>query len=144
MSEKKKFAEFAPPVRTVSIRGKEYPLREMSLAEKIRVIGPVAERINEALSAVSVKRREDGGIGFETPENLSLHDLKVDQIIMGSLAALPEILTLSVPGFKDWDELSESETREPLQEVITVNDFAGFVSNFISLGARVIRLQARS
>ena len=55
-----------------------------------------------------------------------------------------EILALSVPDFEDWDNLSESETREPLAEVMEINDFAGFVVNFISLAGKAIRLPKAS
>ena len=140
MSESKQFSEFAPGKRTVKIRGQDYALREMSLAEKIRVVGPIAEKLNETIKAIGLKKTGKGGVGLDIPERFSLGDLNIDQVLMGSIAALPEILKLSVPDFKDWDNLSESETREPLVAVMEINDFWGFVVNFISLAGRAIRL----
>ena len=137
--ESKQFEEFAPEKRTVKIRGQEYPLREMSLAEKIRVVGPVAEKLNEAIKAIGLKKTDKGGVGLDIPERFSLGDLNIDRMLMGSIEALPEILKLSVPDFTDWDSLSESETREPLIAVMEINDFWGFALNFISLAGRLIR-----
>ena len=140
MSENKQFSEFAPEKRTVTIRGKEYALRELSLAQKIRVVGPVAEFINDMVSHVFIRKDGSGGIKIEVPDTLSIADLKVEKVLTSSAEALPEILALSVPDFKEWDNLSESETRQPLAEVMEVNDFAGFVVNFISLAGKAIRL----
>ena len=144
MSENKQFSEFATEKRKVTIRGQEYALREMSLAQKIRVVGPVAEFINEMVRNIFLRKDGNGGIKIEVPDTLSIADLKVDMILMSSAGALPEILALSVPDFKDWDDLSESETRQPLVEVMEVNDFAGFVVNFISLAGKAIRLPKAS
>ena len=140
MSESKQFSEFVPEKRTVKIRGQDYALREMSLAEKIRVVGPIGEFINEMVSHVFIRKDGSGGIKVEIPDTLSVAELKVDKALMTSANALPEILALSVPDFKDWDNLSESETREPLATVMEINDFAGFVINFISLAGKAIRL----
>ena len=144
MSDNKQFSEFAPEKRTVKIRGKEYALRELSLAEKIRVVGPIGEFINEMVSHVFIRKDGSGGIKVEIPDTISVAELKVDKALMSSANALPEILALSVPDFKDWDNLSESETREPLTAVMEVNDFAGFVVNFISLAGKAIRLPRQS
>ena len=139
MSESKQFSEFVPEKRTVKIRGQDYALREMSLAEKIRVVGPIGEFINEMVSHVFIRKDGSGGIKVEIPDTLSVAELKVDKVLMSSANALPEILALSVPDFKDWGNLSESETREPLATVMEINDFAGFVINFISLAGKAIR-----
>ena len=144
MSENRQFSEFAPEKRTVKIRGQEYVLRELSLAEKIRVVGPIGEFINEMVSHVFIRKDGSGGIKVEIPDTLSVAELKVDKALMSSANALPEILAMSVPDFKDWDNLSESETREPLTAVMEVNDFAGFVVNFISLAGKAIRLPRQS
>ena len=144
MSDNKQFSEFAPEKRTVKIRGQEYVLRELSLAEKIRVVGPIGEFINEIVSHVFIRKDGSGGIKVEIPDTLSVAELKVDKALMSSANALPEILAMSVPDFKDWDNLSESETREPLTAVMEVNDFAGFVVNFISLAGKAIRLPRQS
>ena len=143
MSEKvtgsRRFEEFAPAEKFVTIRGKDYKLREMSLAEKIRVAGPIAEKLNEAIKAIGLKKTGKGGISLDIPERFSLGDLNIDHVLMGSIEALPEILRLSIPDFTEWDGLSESETREPLIAVMEINDFWGFVLNFISLAGRLIR-----
>ena len=144
MSDNKQFSEFAPEKRTVKIRGQEYVLRELSLAEKIRVVGPIGEFINEMVSHVFIRKDGSGGIKVEIPDTISVAELKVDKALMSSANALPEILAMSVPDFKDWDNLSESETREPLTAVMEVNDFAGFVVNFISLAGKAIRLPRQS
>ena len=144
MSENRQFSEFAPEKRTVTIRGQKYALRELSLAQKIRVVGPVAEFINEIVRNVFIRKDGSGGVKVEVPDNLSVAELKVDKVLISSANALPEILALSVPDFKDWDNLSESETREPLSEVMEINDFAGFVVNFISLAGKAIRLPKAS
>lgn len=116
-SKKKQFEEFAPPERTVSIRGTEYRLREMSLAEKIRVLGPLAEGV--------AKNMSQDGDGFASDV----------QFFVGASSALPEVLALSVPDFRDWDSLGESETREAIREAVAINDFFGFMRNFTeSLG----------
>lgn len=115
------FSEFAPPERFVSIRGKDYRLREMSLAEKIRLMGPIAESI---VRNVDFSKAGDG-------------DRTADiQLFLCMGEALPEVLSLSVPDFKDWDALGESETRAAVREVIAINDFFGFTRNFTeSLGS---------
>ena len=77
-------------------------------------------------------------IGRSSSE-VSLADLNVDKIILNALDILPELLTLSIPDFKDWDNLPESKTREALGKVLEVNDFKGFVVNFISSAAKIIR-----
>ena len=136
MSDKKQFTEFVPEEHVVTIRGVEYKVREMSLAEKIRIMGPLAEI---ALKSVAVKRT-DRGIELDFPERFNLSEMNVDRILMGSAAALPEILKLSVPDFPDWDALPERESREPLLKVMEVNDFLGFALNFISAAGRAMTL----
>ena len=111
----KQFAEFAPPERFVSIRGADYRLREMTLAEKIRVLGPMAESVAKN---VDFKKAGEGDMASEV------------QLFVSIGAALPEVLALSVPDFKDWEELGESETREAVRAVFEVNDFFGFTRNF--------------
>lgn len=138
MSDKKQgkqFKEFAPEIKSVTIRGHEYKLREMSLAEKIRVLGPIAEII---LKNIAIKRPDGKGFEFDIPERFNLSELNVDQMLMTSTDALPEILKLSVPDFADWDNLPESETREPLLRVMEANDFLGFALNFISVAGKAM------
>ena len=69
---------------------------------------------------------------------MTLGDLGIGRLLMMSMDALPEILRLSVPSFEGWDDLSESETRDVLDEAMELNDFGGFVRNFISLGTRAL------
>lgn len=126
--DKKKFSEFAPEIRNVTIRGKEYKVREMSLAEKIKTLGPVAESIAKN---VDFKAANEGMDEFEA--NIKMF------LCIGEV--LPEILSMCVPDFKDWDDLSESETREPLRTVIEVNDFVGFIRNFTDILGRAMSLQ---
>ena len=144
MSEKKQFGEFVPEKRTVMIRGQEYPLREMSLSEKIEVLEPIAEALNEAVKVIGLKRSEGGGgFGIDVPEKFSLADLQIERVLLGSASRLQTILSKSIPNFTDWDNLPESQTREPLKAAIEVNDFLGFLLNFIHLGASAIRLLTR-
>ena len=140
MSDKKQFEEFVPEKRTVTIRGQAYPLREMSLSEKIKVLGPIAEALHEAVRVIGLKRSESGGgFGIDVPEKFSLADLQIETVLMRSALTLQSILEKSIPDFTDWDSLPESETREPLKAAIEVNDFLGFLLNFIHLGASAIR-----
>lgn len=144
MDEKKQFGEFVPEKRTVMIRGQEYPLREMSLSEKIEMLGPIAEALNEAVKVIGLKRSEGGGgFGIDVPEKFSLADLQIETVLMRSARTLKAILEKSIPDFTDWDNLPESQTREPLKAAVEVNDFLGFLLNFIHLGARAIRSRTR-
>ena len=85
------------------------------------------------------KKADSGSISFNFIDEISLAELNVDKIIMNTLEVLPELLALSIPDFKDWDNLPESETREALGKVLEVNDFKGFVINFIFSAAKIIR-----
>lgn len=144
MDEKKQFGEFVPEKRTVTIRGQEYPIREMSLSEKIDVLGPIAEALNEAVKVIGLKRSESGGgFGIDVPERFSLADLQIEAVVIRSAKTLKAILEKSIPDFTDWDSLPESQTREPLKAAIEVNDFLGFLLNFIHLGASAIRSRTR-
>ena len=142
-NKEQKFKEFIDKKQTVQIRGQEYSIRELSLAQKIKVLGHVSELINDVVKNIFIKKDGNGGIKIEIPDNLSAADLNIERILMNSINALPEILALSVPDFKDWDNLSESDTREPLLLAMKINDFAGFAANFISLAGNAIRLQRR-
>ena len=144
MSEGKRYEEFVPEKRTVTIRGQEYSLREMSLSEKIKVLGPIAEALNEAVKVIGLKRADAGsGFGIDVPEKFSLADLQIETILMRSALTLQTILEKSIPDFTDWDALPESETRGPLKVAVEINDFLGFLLNFIHLGARAIRSRTR-
>lgn len=144
MGDTKQFEEFVPEKRTVTIRGQEYLLREMSLSEKIDVLGPIAEALNEAVKVIGLKRSEGGGgFGLDVPERFSLSDLQIEAVVTRSAKTLKAILEKSIPDFADWDNLPESQTREPLKAAVEVNDFLGFLLNFIHLGASAIRSLTR-
>lgn len=144
MGDKKQFEEFVPEKRTVTIRGQEYTIREMSLSEKIDVLGPIAEALNEAVKVIGLKRSEGGGgFGLDVPERFSLSDLQIEAVVIRSAKTLKAILEKSIPDFTDWDNLPESQTREPLKAAVEVNDFLGFLLNFIHLGASAIRSLTR-
>nr|DAY45227.1 MAG TPA: hypothetical protein [Caudoviricetes sp.] len=144
MGDTKQFEEFVPEKRTVTIRGQEYLLREMSLSEKIDVLGPIAEALSEAVKVIGLKRSEGGGgFGIDVPERFSLSDLQIEAVVIRSAKTLKAILEKSIPDFTDWDNLPESQTREPLKAAVEVNDFLGFLLNFIHLGASAIRSLTR-
>lgn len=144
MGDTKQFEEFVPEKRTVTIRGQEYTIREMSLSEKIDVLGPIAEALNEAVKVIGLKRSEGGGgFGLDVPERFSLSDLQIEAVVTRSAKTLKAILEKSIPDFADWDNLPESQTREPLKAAVEVNDFLGFLLNFIHLGASAIRSLTR-
>lgn len=144
MGNTKQFEEFVPEKRTVTIRGQEYLLREMSLSEKIDVLGPIAEALSEAVKVIGLKRSEGGGgFGIDVPERFSLSDLQIEAVVIRSAKTLKAILEKSIPDFADWDNLPESQTREPLKAAVEVNDFLGFLLNFIHLGASAIRSLTR-
>ena len=126
--------------QTVTIQGKEYKLREMSLAEKIKILDVVGDFIKDITKHAFFKKVE----GSSTPkffldDEIGLDALNIDKIILSSVQALPEILKLSVPDFTDWQNLPESQSREILKDVLEINDFKGFIANFISLATAIIR-----
>ena len=85
MGDTKQFEEFVPEKRTVTIRGQEHLLREMSLSEKIDVLGPIAETLSEAVKVIGLKRSEGGGgFGIDVPERFSLSDLQIEAVVIRS------------------------------------------------------------
>ena len=122
-----------------SIQGKEYTLRELSLAEKINIIGGLGDFIKDIAKNAFFKKSDDGGITLNFIDEISLAELNVDKIILGAVNILPELLKLSVPDFTDWDNLPESEARSVLLKAIEIQDFKGFIINFFSLGTAIIR-----
>ena len=131
--------EFIEKDVKVKISGKEYQVRELSLAQKIKIVGGISEFIRDIAKNAFFKKSNDGSISFNLIDEISLADLNIDKIILNALDILPELLVLSIPDFKDWDKLPESQTREALGKVMEVNDFKGFVVNFISSAAKIIR-----
>ena len=123
----------------VEISGESYEVRELTLSEKIKLIGPLGEILKKIAGNAFFRKSESGSIIFDWNDEVSLAELNIDQIILGTIGALPELLKLSIPEFTDWENLPESETREILPVVLKVNDFKGFIINFFSLGTTIIR-----
>ena len=131
--------EFIQENFSVEIQGKEYKLRELSLAQKIKFLNPISSLIQDLAKHVFFKKTDEGKISFNFFDEVSLAELNIDKIILGSIEIIPEILAMSIPDFQAWDNLPESQTREILSKIIEINDFKGFIANFISLAAKVIR-----
>ena len=123
----------------VSIQGKEYTLRELSLAEKINIIGGIGESIKKITQNIFFKKNDDGGLKIDFVDEISFAEIDIDKIILGAVNILPELLKLSVPDFNDWENLPESESRAVLLKAIELQDFKGFIINFFSLGTAIIR-----
>ena len=123
----------------VSIQGKEYTLRELSLSEKIKLLGGIGDFIKDITKNAFFKKNDKGAISFNLIDEISLADLNVDKIILSAVNILPELLKLAVPDFTDWDNLPESESRAVLLKVVEIQDFKGFIVNFISLATTAIR-----
>ena len=124
---------------TVSILGNEYKVRELSLAQKNKLLGSAGELIHKLANNSFFKKNEVGEITFSFVDEISLADLNFDKIILSSIEATPELLRLAIPDFTDWDNLPESASREALLKTIEVQDFMGYISNFFSLGANLFR-----
>lgn len=131
--------EFSKKNVKVKILGEEYEVKELSLAQKIKIVGGIAEFIRDLAKNAFFKKSDDGSISFNFIDEISLAELNVDKIIFNTLEVLPELLALSIPDFKNWDNLPESQSREALGTVLEVNDLKGFIVNFISSAMKVIR-----
>ena len=131
--------EFVREYNTVNIEGRDYNMRELSLAEKINIIGGLGDFIKDIARNAFFRKNDDGGISFNFIDEISLAELNIDKIILSAVNILPELLKLSVPDFNDWDNLPESETRSILLKVVEAQDFKGFIANFFSLGTTIIR-----
>ena len=123
----------------VEIFGKEYPVKELSLAQKIKILGSVGDFIKNIAKNAFFKKQQDGSIVFSFIDEISFADLNIDKIILSCFEVLPELLQKSIPDFMDWDNLPESQSREALLKVLEVNDFKGFIVNFISLATKITR-----
>lgn len=123
----------------INIQGNEYQLRELSLAEKINLIGGIGDSIRDIAKNAFFKKNDNGGISFTFTDEISLAELNIDKIILRAVNILPELLKLSVPDFNEWDNLPESETRSILLKVVETQDFKGFISNFFSVGTAIFR-----
>ena len=131
--------EFVREYPTVNIEGKDYNLRELSLSEKNKLIGGLGEFIKDLAKNAFFKKSDDGGISFNFIDEISLAELNIDKIILGTIDILPELLKLAVPDFTDWDNLPESESRAVILKAVEVQDFKGFIANFFSLGMAIFR-----
>ena len=123
---------------SVSINGKDYSVRELSLAEKNKLFRSIGGFIR-SIAANAFFKKKDGGIAFDWIDEVSLADLNIDKIILESVDALPELLRLAIPDFNDWNNLPESASREAVAKAVEVQDFKGYIANFFSLGASLFR-----
>ena len=131
--------DFVREYDTVNIEGKDYNIRELSLAEKNKLVGSIGDFIRDIARNAFFRKNDDGGLSFSFIDEISLADLNIDKIILSAVDILPELLKLSVPDFNDWDNLPESEARVVLLKAIELQDFKGFIINFFSLGTAIIR-----
>lgn len=130
---------FTREYETINIEGKDYNVRELSLAEKNKLLGGIGEFIRNIARNAFFKKSDDGGISFNFIDEISLADLNIDKIILSTLDILPELLKLAIPDFTDWENLPESESRSVLHKAVEVQDFKGYITNFFSLATAVIR-----
>ena len=131
--------EFVHKNVVVSILGKEYAVKELSLAQKNKLLGVVGEFIRDIAGNAFFRKDDTGGLHFNFADEVSLAELNIDRIILSSIDATPELLRLSIPDFKDWDNLPESASREALLVSIQTQDFKGYIGNFISASTNLIR-----
>ena len=131
--------DFVRETVKVSILGKEYVVKELSLAQKNKLLGVVGEFIRDIADNAFFKKDDTGGLHFNFADEVSLAELNIDRIILSSIDATPELLRLSIPDFKDWDNLPESASREALLKAVEVQDFKGYITNFISAATNLIR-----
>ena len=131
--------EFVREYITVNIEGKDYSLRELSLAEKNKLVGGIGESLRKIANNAFFRKKESGGLSFDWVDEVSLAEINIDKIILSAIDILPELLRLSVPDFNDWDNLPESEARAVLLKAVEAQDFKGYVANFFSLVTAIIR-----
>ena len=124
---------------TVRIRDKEYKVRELSLAQKNKLLGTVGESIRSILNSAFFRKTESGGFTINFIDEVTLAELNIDKIILTSVDATPELLRMAIPGFTDWEDLPESESREALIKAVEVQDFMGYITTFFSAGATIFR-----
>ena len=123
----------------VNIEGKDYDVRELSLAEKNKLLENLKPLIRSLATNAFFKKDGEGHINFVWIDEVSFADLNIDEIILSSVDILPELLKLAVPGFKDWDNLPESESRSVSVKAVALQDFKGYIAHFFSLGTAIIR-----
>lgn len=131
--------EFVQKDIYVNILGKEYAVKELTLAQKNKLLATVGELIKNLAANAFFRKDEAGNFHFNFIDEVSLAELNIDKIILSSIDVTPELLRLSIPDFKDWDNLPESASREALNKAIEVQDFKGYIANFISAATSLIR-----
>ena len=131
--------EFVRKNVIVNILGKEYTVKELTLAQKNKLLGTVGGFIRDIAGNAFFRKDDTGGLHFNFADEVSLAELNIDRIILTSIDATPELLRLSIPDFKDWDNLPESASREALLVSIQTQDFKGYIANFISAATNLIR-----
>ncbi len=124
---------------TVNIAGNDYTVKELTLAQKNKLIAPIGEFIRKLAAHAFFKKNNDGGIRFFFVDEVSLAELDIDKIILSSIDITSQLLTLAIPDFSDWDNLPESMSREALIKACEVQDFKGYIANFFSLATNLIR-----
>ena len=131
--------EFVREDVKVSILGKDYAVRELSLAEKNKLFRSIGGLIRSIAGSAFFRKKDGGGIAFDWVDEVSLAELNFDKIILESVDALPELLRMAVPDFNDWDNIPESVSRQAVLKAVELQDFKGYVANFFSLAASLIR-----
>lgn len=131
--------EFVQDTVTVSILGKDYAVKELTLAQKNKLLAVVGEFIRDIAANAFFRKDDTGGLHFNFADEISLAELNIDKIILTSIDATPELLRLAIPDFKDWDNLPESASREALRKAVKVQDFKGYIANFFSAATNLIR-----
>ena len=131
--------EFVQDTVTVSILGKDYSVKELTLAQKNKLLAVVGEFIRDIAANAFFRKDDTGGLHFNFADEVSLAELNIDRIILSSIDATPELLRLAIPDFKDWDNLPESASREALVKAVEVQDFEGYIANFIPVWKAIIR-----
>ena len=88
--------EFVHEEVKVKILGKEYSVKELSLSQKIKIIGGISDFIRDIAKNAFFKKADDGKITFNFIDEISLAELNIDKIILNTLEILPELLALSI------------------------------------------------
>ena len=122
----------------VSILGKDYEVKELTFAQKNKLLKNLEGFISSLASHAFFRKNNNGNLAFSFIDEVSLAELNIDKIFLSSIDAMSELLKLSIPDFSDWDNLPESASRAALIKAVEVQDFKGYIANFFSLGAAVI------
>lgn len=124
---------------TVKILGEDYEVKELTLAQKNKLLVHAGDMIRSLAGHAFFRKNDSGGISFSFIDEVSFADLNIDKIFLSSVEAMPELLRLAIPDFKDWENLPESSSRQALLKAVEVQDLKGYLTNFFSLGTAVIR-----